>query len=123
MGMFDDVHLEYEAPDLPGIPRDFQTKSLDPSMTEYIISKEGRLLRKPWGKFRSPFDPKPEVPEEPEPLEPPLDMEFHGDIRIYASDGKPGGDFKEYIVRFTHGTLEWIRPIAEVPELLRSRVW
>jgi hypothetical protein len=37
-----------------------------------------------------------------------IDVEFHGDIRLVSSEGH-----REYLARFTHGTLEWIRPLAE----------
>ena len=111
MGLFDDVHLEYETPELPGIPRDFQTKSLDPSMDHYTITKAGRLVRNPAGKFRWEIEGEPEEPAKPEE---PVDIDFHGDMCIYASDG----EFKEYVVRFTHGTVEWIKPIGEVSKEL-----
>ena len=35
-------------------------------------------------------------------------MEFHRDMRILSVGGH-----LEYLVRFTHGTLEWIRPLAD----------
>ena len=40
---------------------------------------------------------------------------FHGDIRLVADEGK----YQEYVARFTHGTFEWIRPMAEVPRFIR----
>jgi hypothetical protein len=33
------------------------------------------------------------------------DTNFHGALRLTTDEGKVG----EYIARFTHGTLEWIR--------------
>jgi hypothetical protein len=39
---------------------------------------------------------------------PPVDVDFHGDIRLVSDDG-----CRQYMVRFTHGTLEWVRPLAD----------
>src|SRR5271165_5672257 len=36
-----------------------------------------------------------------------IDVEFHGDMRLLSTQGE-----WEYLARFTHGTLEWIRPLA-----------
>jgi hypothetical protein len=38
----------------------------------------------------------------------PVDLDFHGDIRLVTLEG----GYQEYVARFTHGTLEWIRPLA-----------
>ena len=37
----------------------------------------------------------------------PVDVGFHGDLRLISVGGG-----REYVVRFTHGTVEWIRPLA-----------
>jgi len=37
------------------------------------------------------------------------DTNFHGDIRLLSNEG----ELEEYVARFTHGTLEWIRPLAD----------
>jgi hypothetical protein len=37
-----------------------------------------------------------------------IDVEFHGDMRLLSAEGD-----REYLARFTHGTLEWIRPLAD----------
>ena len=44
------------------------------------------------------------------------DLEFHGDIRL---TGLIEGELIEYAARFTHGTLEWIRPWGEISEMHR----
>ena len=110
MGLFDDVHLEYDDPALPGIPRDYQTKSFDPCMDQYTINKDGRLIRTA-RIFKGP-DPKSWTEEV-------ADIDFHGDMRMYTSTES---GFQEYIVRFTHGTLEWIKPMADVPKEILDRL-
>jgi hypothetical protein len=37
----------------------------------------------------------------------PVDVGFHGDIQLVSDDGS------EYMARFTHGTLEWVRALAD----------
>ena len=44
-----------------------------------------------------------------------VDTNFHGDIRLISESGA----IEEYVARFTHGTLEWIRPLADIPEFNR----
>jgi hypothetical protein len=46
-----------------------------------------------------------------------IEWPIHGDIRIYTSvqDGARDHVWVEYVVRFTHGRVEWIRPFEEVP--------
>lgn len=43
-----------------------------------------------------------------------VDIDFHGDIRLVADDGK----YEAYIARFTHGTFEWIRAMSEMPRFV-----
>jgi hypothetical protein len=47
-----------------------------------------------------------------------IDMQFHGDILLIGDNGSSS----EYIARFTHGTLEWIRPLDTFSETERSLV-
>ena len=112
MGMFDYVRLECEVPGLQGLTEEFQTKSLDPCMAHYTITKSGRLVRssRDFGLF---WDVEPSEPLTPEEM---VDMDFHGDMRMVTTQG----GFKEYVVRFTHGTLEWVRPVEEIPEPKRN---
>lgn len=58
----------------------------------------GRLINEPspWAKA-APARDREEWP-------------FHGDIWIYASVDDAG---VEYVVRFTHGRVEWIQPAEE----------
>ncbi len=47
-----------------------------------------------------------------------VDLDYHGDILFYASKKELGlaGDWEsgwiEFKARFTHGGLEWIRPVG-----------
>lgn len=106
MGMFDEVWWQAELP--PGHSpenRLFQTKSLHRCLDQYVVTTAGRLCLvsngwKDGEPFEGAYDPKTAE-----------DTEFHGDIRLVALDGA----YREYVARFTHGTLEWIHPIADIP--------
>jgi hypothetical protein len=37
-----------------------------------------------------------------------FEVEFHGDMRLISNKS-----YREYVARFTHGALEWIKPLAE----------
>ncbi len=42
-------------------------------------------------------------------------VEYHGDILLYGP--ARGKDSAEMVARFTHGRLEWIRPVDEYPDI------
>jgi len=48
-----------------------------------------------------------------------IDMDYHGDLAIHGSRT----DWKsvDYAVRFSHGTVEWIRPFDALPEI--HQIW
>lgn len=112
MGMFDEVKVLAALPDdrvAPG--KMFQTKDLGSCMVQFTITAEGRLIhnkhyyeqdgeREIRGGVRLPNYKLVRVED--------IDMDYHGDVLLYA----PGKDGKlaEYVARFTHGTVEWIRP-------------
>jgi hypothetical protein len=78
----------------------FQTKDLGCTLSDYTISRAGRLVREPGqGMFR---------PAHSRPVVAPL----HGDLRMYAGLETKTGKHRwvEYRVRFTSGRVEWIRP-------------
>src|SRR5580658_3131245 len=105
MGMFDEVYCEADLPpDHPGSGREFQTKSLFNCLDRFTITKGGRLLLHATG-----HQPTGEAGD--------IDTEFHGDIRLV---GRSDDHRVEYVARFTHGTLEWIRPLTELPEIHRA---
>jgi hypothetical protein len=96
MGLFDTIYCEYPLPDPRHQELDFQTKSLERLMDTYTITRDGRLVRKAshglWGAV----------------LDRDVEWPIHGDISIYTSVEKV---WIEYVVRFTHGCVEWIRPL------------
>jgi len=103
MGMFDTVYCEYPLPDARHQALDFQTKNLECALDTYTITQDGRLVRRArrgWGA-EAVLDRDIEGP-------------LHGDIRIYTSVKSEEPSWVEYVVRFTHGCVEWIRPLAEV---------
>ena len=99
MGMFDYVHCHHPLPEcaLPS-ETEFQTKDFDCCLEHYVIVADGRLLR-----CRS-------IAGELVDLTGATDTEYHGDIRFYGSG--PTGERHEFIARFTHGRLEWVKRTA-----------
>lgn len=104
MGMFDEVVFDPALPDIPSEGRAFQTKSLDRCMDRYLVTKEGRLclIGSGW------LDDEP-IETAAERAKERFDIDFHGDLRLVAIEGEYG----EYTARFTHGTLEWVRPVDD----------
>jgi hypothetical protein len=109
VGMFDEVRIDEKLPDFPLECRRFQTKSLDRCMCRYLVTEEGRLCL--LGSVLMDDTPVPLAGQEAGMV----DTDFHGDIRLVPDEG----EYEEYIMRFTHGTFEWIRPMADVPRFLR----
>jgi hypothetical protein len=110
MGMYDEVWWDAELPTgHPPAGRLFQTKSFDRCLDRYIVTAQGRLclVGNGWqddGPFVGTQDREGGV-----------DVDFHGDMRLTSMDGKQ----EQYVARFTHGTLEWIRPMADVLQVGR----
>jgi hypothetical protein len=78
----------------------------------YVVTSGGRLclVGNGWqddGEFAGAYDSKANV-----------DTDFQGDIRLVSV----GGEHTEYVARFTHGKLEWIQLMAEVPERVRRNL-
>ena len=103
MGLFDTITCRYALPDPRHQDLSFQTKDLDCFLEEYTITIDGRLIRHARdGMFsRGPC----------------RDVEWpvHGDLRMYESieEGDGRRTWVEYVVRFTHGRVEWIRPAPD----------
>ena len=109
MGLYDEVLCEYELPaGLRLTNRNFQTKSLFCVLGRFTITREGRLMMAPdalLGPFGIAADSVPEV-----------DTHYHGDILLTHIDE---GELIELAARFTHGRLEWLRPVSELSEAER----
>ncbi|MGH7489484.1 MAG: hypothetical protein ACREMY_28365, partial [bacterium] len=104
MGLFDTIHCEYPLPDPKHQDLEYQTKDLDCLMDCYTITNDGRLLRHVRRGRKGP-DRDVEWP-------------LHGDLRMYTSlpgDPPENRTWVEYVVRFTHSNVEWIKPHGEVP--------
>jgi hypothetical protein len=100
--MYDVVVFDMELPDFPPPGRRFQTKAFERCLDRYTVTKAGRLCL-----TGSELGDEPVAgPDETEDV----DIDFHGDIRL-ISEGEGG----EYVARFTHGTLEWVRPTTDLP--------
>jgi hypothetical protein len=113
MGMYDEIWWQAELPrGHSPESRLFQTKSLHRCLERYVVTPEGRLrlVGHGWqdeGAFEGTHDPKAS-----------MDTDFHGDIRLVSVDGEQ----IEYVARFTHGKLEWIQLMPEVPERVRRNL-
>jgi hypothetical protein len=122
MGMYDDIECEYDLPDGGDNPEDrrFQTKSLYRALDCFTITKEGRLILRSRHQARSP-ETEDCIATGPMGAGD-RDMNFHGDIRLVRNRE---GEYAAFVVRFTHGQLEWIKPMEEFPEeqqaLIRAR--
>ena len=117
MGMFDDVYCEADLP--PGHPeseRSFQTKSLGNCLDRFTITKEGRLILHSV-RYESTGEGRLGLPWMKSIPTGDVDTEFHGDIELVAS---VGDSLVEYVARFSHGTLEWIRPLSELSEIQKK---
>src|SRR5262245_1886337 len=99
MGMFDTIRCEYPLPDPRHQDLEYQTKDLDCALFHYKITRVGQLVRLAgrgqWGPDRDVVWP------------------LHGDIRIYTHEKSLEPPWVEYEVRFTHGSVEWIRPFEK----------
>lgn len=101
MSFYDTVHCGYPLPD-PGYQHEeFQTRDLGERMNRYLITKDGRLWRRRWGIH---LFGQVEHPVHHDALE--EAVPYHGDIRLSTTTAI---GLREYVVRFTHGVLEWIR--------------
>jgi len=108
MGLFDTLRIQQKIPGFTEIPDcEFQTKSLDNAMENYVISNNGELYREVWdykwiaddySEFKGHFH-KLEETYRREYL-----TDFHGDIIFYESK-RIDGNWRDYTARFTEGRL------------------
>lgn len=108
MGMYDTLRIEQKIPGFTDIPDcEFQTKSLDCALENYIITHKGELYKEVWDyewieddkhTFKGYFN-KMDGTYRREYL-----TDIHGDIIFY--EGKSiDGKWRDYTARFTEGKL------------------
>jgi hypothetical protein len=109
LAMFDYIYNHRPLPksDLPP-DAEFQSKDFDCLLEHYVITADGRLLR-----CRS-------IAEELVELTGATDTEHHGDIRFHGSG--PRGERYEFVARFTHGRLEWVKRDREAERAWGDRI-
>jgi hypothetical protein len=107
MGLYDTVVFEGGLPEgLTPSDNAFQTKSLFRMMDQFTVTKEGRLIHNT-ARYVQEVTQAGGIPRMVPAEKRDVDMQFHGDIVLTSYQGD---DYTDYILRFTHGTLEWIRP-------------
>ncbi len=113
MGMYDTVVFEGGLPEgMTPSDHEFQTKSLFRMMDQFTVTNEGRLIHNTARyveDFSQPHGIGRMVPVEKSDV----DMQFHGDIVLTSYQGE---NYTHYVLRFTHGTLEWIRAAETLSE-------
>jgi len=122
MGFFDDIKCDAPLPDdRVAAGSWFQSKSLHCSMERFTITGQGRLI---FHKHQYESGPDREVrpglflPQSRIVAEEDIDMDYHGDVKLggISTDNA----FVDYVARFTHGNLEWIRPYEDLTELHKT---
>jgi hypothetical protein len=120
MGMFDYVKSEVPLPD--GYTGELQSKSFNFVLTTILIRADGRLLIKDQKYESVPLSERP-FPHHPRtrlvgslPVtdEGWRDLDFHGDFRFHGYDSSAKAQH-DYLARFTHGQLEYIKTLPEPP--------
>ena len=113
MGMFDYLECASRLPgDPPIVGKKFQTSSLYRVLGHFTINEQGRLIyhsvRYETQEGKGPLPYMKAIPTGD------IDLDFHGDIKLTPDD-----DDAEFVVRFTHGVVEWVRPFEELSEAER----
>jgi hypothetical protein len=109
MGMFDTLRIEQKIPGFTEIPDcEFQTKSFDNCMENYVITIKGELYRDVWDYKWIDDNEVPIIKGYMKKIEDSYRREyltdFHGDIIFY--EGKSvNGKWRDYVARFTEGKL------------------
>lgn len=117
MGIYDKVRLEKAFPELALAEGTiFNTKSLHAGFGEFTITDSGKLVEH---LYRC--EPDPENPicifAKRIPIRDQV-IEYHGDLLLSGPDTEDC--WIDFVARFTHGALEWIRPVADYPEANRE---
>ncbi|WP_291723137.1 hypothetical protein [Bernardetia sp.] len=97
MGLFDTIKidvdklpiLEDKKEQLKAVQVDWQTKDLEPNLSTYEITDDGKLLliKSGWGEDN---------------IDIPKEIDFHGILNFYGDVGK---DWYEFYAKFTDGKL------------------
>jgi hypothetical protein len=120
MGFYDTVTLDQEYPEY-GIARGtvFQSKSLYAGIGDFTITSDGTLVEH-LCRFETDLDQPPRFTWQPPNKRVHIGdkvIEYHGDILL--SGDATAQRFEKLVARFTHGRLEWIRPLDQYPEANR----
>jgi hypothetical protein len=99
MGLFDTIYCEYPLPDVRHQGLEFQTKDLESALDHYTITQDGRLML-----HARRFGNGPDRD---------IEWAIHGDVSFYTHEASAEKSWIEYVARFTHGRVEWIRPVEE----------
>lgn len=111
MGLYDEVVCDFPLPDAEMQGNVFQTKDMGCLMMDYHITREGRLLRLEADKVLVK-DPEGFLGVRIESTnERWVDTEYHGDLIFYDFD--QSGVFVEYLVRFTEGSVVWVKRLPQ----------
>jgi hypothetical protein len=115
MGIYDSIVLVqgcHEHDRKPGAV--LETKSLYAGGGEFIITAAGELIEHCYrlemvsGANRSKAQPQYKRVSLGDRV-----IDYHGDLLLHYGD-------RTFVVRFTHGRLEWFRPAHEYPEASRA---
>jgi hypothetical protein len=112
MGFGDYVIVEAtgeEAEFTPGTR--FYTKNLCQTGSEFTVTATGELIQQLY-RYEDHLDPA-HVPRPQRIATGQRRIDYHGDLFLW-------GDPRNFVVRFTHGQFEWIRPAEDYTEQIRQ---
>jgi hypothetical protein len=114
MGFYDKVRLDIAYPEY-GVAKGmvFDSRSLHADDAEFTITANGMLIEHLVRYEDNPAVLFPKAVPDGERI-----VAYHGDIWLYSSDAS--STYPEFVARFTHGRLEWIRPAEKYPEENRA---
>lgn len=109
MGMYDTIQVQMKIPGYSEIPNnEFQTKSLDCTLDNYVITTNGELYKESWEYKWIDDETQPYFKGYSEKIPESYRREYlttyHGDIIFYSSK-KVGDMWRYYFARFTEGKL------------------
>jgi hypothetical protein len=96
-----------------------QTKSLYAGGVEFTITQDGKLVEHLY-RYEDDPDRIPSTTGSPRFKHTPIGermIEYHGDILLHHYGTEKNS--LELVARFTNGQLEWLRPLADYPEVNR----